>query len=154
MAPYGAIYYGAYAIWRIRHMAPTPYGACAIWRIRHMAYAPYGAITSPYRIARARRATQLSPVREKYNCSKSEGKKFAPRWKNGSMLSAALYTGLAWSYIHVFLVAAIIYVQLVNVLVKIWLQFDTRNSTMNYCFIVGKGQLELVSAIRKLKSRG
>ena len=85
MAPYGAIYYGAYA-----NMAYAPYGAYAIWRMRHMA--PF---TSPYRIARARRATQLSPVREKYNCSKSEGKKFAPRCgKNGSMLSAALYTGL------------------------------------------------------------
>ena len=59
-------------------MAHTPYGAYAIWRIRHMAYAPYGAIYFPLS-NRARRATQLSPVREKYNCSKSEGKKFAPR---------------------------------------------------------------------------
>ena len=38
MAPYGAIYYGAYA-----NMAYAPYGAYAIWRIRHMAHTPYGA---------------------------------------------------------------------------------------------------------------
>ena len=78
MAPYGAIYYGAYA-----NMAYAPYGAYAIWRIRHMAHAPYGVCAIYFPLSnRARRATQLSPVREKYNCSKSEGKKFAlwERW--------------------------------------------------------------------------
>ena len=58
-------------------MAHTPYGAYAIWRMRHMAHTPYGVCAIYFPLSnRARRATQLSPVREKYNCSKSEGKKF------------------------------------------------------------------------------
>ena len=92
MAPYGAIYYGAYAIWR--HLLPP--------------------IES-----RARRATQLSPVREKYNCSKSEGKKFGPhcgkKWVN--VIGRVVYRSALKLY-TCFLVAAIINVQLVNVLIS------------------------------------
>ena len=59
-------------------MAPYIMAHTPIWRMRHMAHTPYGVCAIYFPLSnRARRATQLSPVREKYNCSKSEGKKFA-----------------------------------------------------------------------------
>ena len=73
-------------------MAHTPYGLCAIWR--HLL---------PPIESRARRATQLSPVREKYNCSKSEGKKFAPRcgkkWVN--VIGRVVYRSALKLYLYV-----------------------------------------------------